>query len=194
MLGLVAVMLLGVLALVVWIFRIVVQTARGVAQTIGASPAEPLRALGLVVTSDAAGGLGQGQWRGVAVQVSWRMTAAPFAGDHTPPPEFTTMVSAYFSHPLALGVSAHEETGAPPCGIAGLDGRLLFSAVPSPRSHARLTRWAADIQRVLDTPGRLHILDEQVSIGFEEIVGDKARLASALEQVTALHGALQSRG
>ncbi len=194
MLGLVAVMLLGVLALVVWVFRVVVQTARGITQTLGASPKEPLEALGFAVTHDVAGGMGQGHWKGTAVQVGWRMTAAPFAGDHTPPPAFTTTVSAFFSQPLALGISVHEETGAPACGIAGLDGRLRLGAAPSPHGHDRLTQGAADILRALDAPGRLQITDQRVSIHFEEIVGEQARLREALEHVTTLHAALQGHG
>lgn len=192
MLGLVAVMLLGVLAVVVWIFRIVVQSARGIAQTIGASPAAPLQELGLAVTSDVAGGLGQGEWKGCSVQVGWRMTAAPSVGDFATPPEFSTTVVAFFSRPLGLGISVHEESGAPVCGIAGLDTRLRLSASPTPQAHALLTRWVPHICRGLDAPGRLQITDEHVSVRFEEIVGDKQRLTDALDQMSTLHTALSA--
>ena len=188
MLGLVAVMLLGFLALVVWIFRVVIQSARGIVQTIGASPAGPLQELGLTVTSDVMGGVGQGQWKGIAVQVGWRMTAPPVEA------EFSTTVVAFFSESLALGIAVHEESGAHPCGIAELDGRLYLSAVPSPRTHGLLTHWAPHIRHVLDAPGRLQITDEHVSIRFEEIVGDKRRLTDALEQASTLHAALRSQG
>lgn len=188
MLVVVAAMLLGVLALVVWIFRIVFQSARGIMQTMGASPAGPLRELGLTVTSDVMGGVGQGQWKGIAVQVGWSMTAPPVEAD------FSTTVVAFFSEPLALGIAVHEQSGAHPCGIPGLDGLLYLSAVPSPRTHGLLAHWAPQIRHVLDAPGRLQITDEHVSIRFEEIVGDKRQLTDALEQVSTLHAALSSHG
>lgn len=192
-LGAAALMLLGMLALVVWIFRAVFQAARGVAQTLGASPAEPLQALGLKVTSDPVGGLGDGHWKGVPVKVAWRMTAAPYAGDFTPPPEFSTTVVAFFDPPLTLGISIDEERGAPACGVPGLDGELRLSEPLSATTHGLLSQWAPHIRHVLDAPGRLQIRDEHVAIGFDEILSDPGLLSAALDHIARLHTGMRGQ-
>lgn len=193
MLGLVGLMLLGVLAIVIWVFRVAFQSARGIAKTVTAAPAEALRQLGFSVVSDAAGGVAEGPWKGVPVKVGWRMTAANFAGDLTPPPEFSTTLVAYFTQPLGLGINVYEETGAPACGIPGLDGHLRLSAALTPHAHGLMTHWAPHIRKVLDAPGRLEITDAYVAINFPDIVGDKNLLSDALENVCTLHEGMRPR-
>lgn len=190
MLGLVALMLLGILAITVHMFRLVFQGFRGIAKTMVATPAGPLRELGLTVASDVAGGVAEGQWKGIPVKVGWRMDAT-FGGDLAPPPEFSTTIVAYFAQPLGLGIRVLEEPGAPACGIPGLDGHLALSEALTPHAHGLMTHWAPHIRKVLDAPGRLQITDEYVAINFPDIVGDKSLLSGALENVCVLHAGIR---
>lgn len=194
MLGVVALMLLGTLALTVWIFRVVIESTRGLIQTMSASPAGPLQELGLSVTSDVAGGVGQGSWKGTPVRVLWSMTSGPATGEATPPPEFSTSVVTSFTRPLALGITFNEERGAPACGIDEFDGQVRLSGPPSPQTQALLKRWAPQIHEALHAPGRLQITDSHVALTFDEIVDDKQRLIDALDKLSALQEVLLQAG
>ena len=179
-------MLLGMLAVTVWVFSVVFSSAKGIAKTVAGGPESALRGLGLATSSNPAGGSATGHWNGTSVIVRWRMETAGYVGPTAGPPAFTTVVTASYARPLGCGMDASEAPGAAPIGVPGLDGAMTLQATDITRARSLLGGAAGAIGPLLAAPGLLHIGDEAATVLFREIVEDPPRLRTALDHVTYL--------